>query len=30
MGRRFWPVVVLLIIAFFGLGCLFVFIGRLL
>lgn len=30
MGKRFWPVVVLLIIAFFALGCLFVFIGRLL
>ena len=30
MGKRFWPVVVLLIIAFFGLGCLFVGVGRLL
>ena len=30
MGRRFWPVILLLIAAFFALGCLFVFIGRLL
>ena len=30
MGKRFWPVVLLLIIAFFGLGCLFVGVGRLL
>lgn len=30
MGKRFWPVVLLLIAAFFGLGCLFVGIGRLL
>ena len=30
MGKRFWPVVVLLVIAFFGMGCLFVGVGRLL
>ena len=30
MGKRFWPVVLLLVIAFFGLGCLFVGVGRLL
>lgn len=30
MGKRFWPVVLLLIAAFFGLGCLFVGISRLL
>lgn len=30
MGRRFWPVILLLIAAFFALGCLFVCIGRLL
>lgn len=30
MGRRFWPVILLLLAAFFALGCLFVFIGRLL
>lgn len=30
MGRRFWPVILLLIAAFFALGCLFVLIGRLL
>lgn len=30
MGQRFWPVILLLIAAFFALGCLFVFIGRLL
>ena len=30
MGKRFWPVVLLLIAAFFDLGCLFVGISRLL
>lgn len=30
MGKRFWPVILLLIAAFFALGCLFVCIGRLL